>query len=399
MKKSRVLIASGATICALVALLFFGGFSLFQSHPKQTVERLLKIADVQINGSRPWDIQVHDESFYPIVLGNGSLGLGQTYMQGLWDCDALDECICRIVRANLQTQVTSWPVLWGLVKAKLFNLQNKQRSLDVIEQHYQLGNDLYQRMLDPTMTYSCGYWKNAQTLHEAQEAKYDLICRKLYLKPGMRVLDIGCGWGGFAHFAAKNYGAQVVGVTLSENQAEYARQICQGLPVEIRVQDYRDVDEPFDRIIEIGMFEHVGVKNYREFMEVVHRNLTDDGLFMLHTIGSNTSTMTTDPWIDTYIFPNGHLPSIAQIGESIETLFVMEDWHNFGPDYDRTLCNWYANFNNQWNVLAPNYNPTFYRMWRYYLLSCAGSFRARHLQLWQVVLSKNGIPGGYVPVR
>ena len=387
--------AIGITMAAFFGFYSFGGMS----GPQQTVEELFNHADVQINGKRPWDLQVHDEAFYSRVLRDSSLGFGETYMEGLWDAQQLDECIFRVVQAKLAEKTYSWPALLTIAKAKLFNLQSKSKSLEVIEKHYQLGNDLYRNMLDPSLTYSCGYWKEANTLEEAQNAKYDLICKKLHLRPGMQLLDIGCGWGGFAKFAATHYGVHVIGITLSENQAEYARSICAGLPVEIRIQDYREVTEQFDRVIEIGMFEHVGAKNHREFMEIVHRCLKKDGLFLLHTIGSNVTTLTTDPWIDTYIFPNGQLPSIAQIGTAIENLFVMEDWHNFGADYDKTLMAWYENFEKNWAHLSTKYDATFYRMWRYYLHSCAASFRAREIQLWQVVLSKHGVKGTYLSVR
>ena len=370
------------------------------SNPKQVITEIFALADIQINGKRPWDITVHNEEFYPKVLAQGSLGLGESYMDGWWDADSLDECMCHILSADLEKKIKpNWNIIWARIKAKFTNFQDKTGSMRVIDTHYQLGNDLYKIMLDKLMAYSCGYWKTADTLDKAQEAKFDLICKKLDFKPGMRVLDIGCGWGGFEKYAATHYGVEVLGLTLSKNQAELAREVCKGLPVEIRVQDYRDVNGTFDRVIEIGMFEHVGEKNYDTFMKTVHNLLKPGGLFMLHTIGNNISTPITDPWIDKYIFPHSHLPSIAQIGDSIENLFVMEDWHNFGPDYDKTLMAWFQNFNAAWHTLQPTYGDRFYRMWKYYLLSCAGSFRARHIQLWQVVLSKGGIPGGCCSVR
>lgn len=372
----------------------------YTSEAYQVVKEVLAFADVQIDGSRPWDMIVHNQALYNRVLKDQSLGLGESYVQGWWDCPALDEMMFRILRAGLEKNFKpTWAMRWAVFKAKVFNYQSKSNSMAVIDQHYQLGNDLFVNMLDELMTYSCGYWKNATTLNEAQRAKYDLIARKLGLKPGMRVLDIGCGWGGFAKYVAQNYGVSVVAITLSENQAEYAREFCKGLNVEVRVQDYRDVNELFDRIIEIGMFEHVGNKNYRTFMEMVHRSLKDDGMLMLHTIGNNMSLVTCDAWIDKYIFPNGHLPSIAQIGTAIEGLFVMEDWHNFSADYDKTLMAWYQNFESSWDKLKASYSPAFYRMWKYYLLSCAGAFRARDIQLWQVVLAKQGVLGGYETVR
>jgi cyclopropane-fatty-acyl-phospholipid synthase len=370
------------------------------SNPKELVREVLALADIQIDGSRPWDIHVYNDEWYSRVLSQGSLGLGESYMDGWWESEALDECLCRILRAHLDQQARyTWQMAFAYLKALLLNLQNKSGAMKVIDTHYQLGNDLYQNMLDATMTYSCGYWNNAHTLLEAQEAKYDLICRKLGLKPGMSVLDIGCGWGGFAKYAAEHYGVRVTGITLSKNQAEYAQAICKDVPVTIRIQDYRDVTETFDRILEIGMFEHVGEKNYRTFMETVYKCLKPDGLFMLHTIGRNESTCVADPWISTYIFPNSHLPSISQIGSSIEGLFIMEDWHNFGPDYDVTLRAWFSNFNANWPKIKDQYGDRFYRMWKYYLLSCAGAFRARSIQLWQVVLSKEGVPEGLTTVR
>jgi cyclopropane-fatty-acyl-phospholipid synthase len=374
--------------------------TISSSDPKDIIQEAFVLADVRVNGTRPWDIKVYNEGFYPRVLSEGSLGLGESYMDGWWDCESLDEFFYHVISANLDQKIQmNWQMVWAYVKAFMLNLQDKKGSMKVIDEHYQLGNELYLNMLDPSMGYSCGYWKDARNLHDAQLAKYDLICRKLGLKPGMKVLDIGCGFGGFAKHAAERYGVHVTGITLSPNQALYAREICAGLPVDIRVQDYRDITEPFDRVVEIGMFEHVGEKNYRTFMEIAHRCLKTNGLFMLHTIGSNESTCVGDPWISKYIFPNSHLPSIRQIGSSIEGLFVMEDWHNFGADYDTTLRAWFANFNAGWPAIKEQYGERFYRMWKYYLLSCAGAFRARSIQLWEVVLSKGGVPGGYETVR
>jgi len=367
---------------------------------KQAVTEIMALADIQINGSHPWDITVHNDAFYNRVLKEQSLGLGEAYMEGWWDSEALDEFIFHVLRADFNKNLKpTWGMKWAILKAKLFNSQNRSGSMHVIDQHYQLGNDLFENMLDELMTYSCGYWARAKTLDEAQRAKYDLIARKLGFKEGMRVLDIGCGWGGFAKYVAENYGVSVLAITLSENQAAYAREVCRGLPVEVRVQDYRDVQGEFDRIIEIGMFEHVGKKNYRTFMEIVYRCLAKDGMLMLHTIGSSTSSITGDSWLNKYIFPEGQLPSIAQIGASIEGLFVMEDWHNFSTDYDKTCMAWFQNFHKNWDKVKESYPPSFYRMWKYYLLSCAGAFRARHMQLWQVVLSKEGVLGGYKTVR
>lgn len=367
---------------------------------KQQIQQLLDIADIQINGTRPWDIQVHNDELYQRVLAGGSLALGEAYMDGWWDSEALDQCIDRILRAEIDKKVRpTFSLAWQVGKAKLLNQQTKTRSKVVGEQHYDVGNDLYRRMLDTRMNYSCGYWKDATTLEEAQEAKLDLLCRKLRLEPGMTLLDIGCGWGGMAKFATEKYGVSVVGVTISKEQAALAAELCRGLPVEIRLQDYRDIPEQFDRIVSIGMFEHVGQKNYREYMEVVDRCLKPAGLFALHTIGGNRSVVTTDPWIEKYIFPNSMLPSVKQIATAAEGLFALEDWHNFGTYYDRTLMAWHERFVSHWGEIKDQYNDRFYRMWTYYLLVCAGSFRAEKNRLWQIVFSKVGSQVNYEGVR
>lgn len=367
---------------------------------KQAVEELLKQADIQLNGSRPWDLNVKDEGFYRRAIQDGSIGIGESYMAGQWDAEAIDELALKIIEAKLPSKVKQNAKLAGqLAFAKIFSTATPKKAFEIGQQHYDIGNDLYQAMLDKRMVYTCAYWKDAKTLDEAQEAKLDLICRKVGLKPGMRILDIGGGWGSFAKYAAEKYGVSVVNVTVSKEQVALADELCKGLPVENRLQDYRDVNESFDAIVSIGMFEHVGVRHYRTYMEVVEKNLKEDGLFLLHTIGRNTSTGVGDPWITKYIFPNSMLPSVKQIAEAAEGLFILEDWHNFGPDYDKTLMAWFKNFDAHWPELKEKYGETFYRMWKLYLLSSAAAFRTRNIQLWQVVLSKRGVPGGYTSIR
>ena len=366
-----------------------------QSDFKKTARQLLESAGIQINGQHPWDIRIHNENFYERVLAKGSLGLGESYMDGWWDCEKLDEFFYRILYKKLDSAVIPLIDSLKILKARLINMGRRSRAFEIGRRHYDLGNNLYRLMLDRLMIYSCGYWKNADSLDQAQEHKLDLICRKLDLKPGMRLLDIGCGWGGAARYAAEKYGVSVCGITVSEQQATFARDLCRGLPVEIRLQDYRSLEGTYDRILSVGMIEHVGVKNYAVFFKVAREHLTEDGLFLLHTIGSNESGVNGDAWIERYIFPNSMIPSGKQLFEASEDHFVMEDWHNFGADYDRTLMCWYNNFKSGWKELKENYDRRFYRMWEYYLLSCAGCFRARQIQLWQIVFSPEGIPGGY----
>lgn len=356
------------------------------------VRKTLGQAGIQIGGQQPQDIQVHDPRFYQRALRQGSLGLGESYMDGWWDAAAVDAFITRVLDADIRHGFTRgmgqrlhrlWAYLW--------NLQSRMRARRAIAAHYDIGNDLFSRMLDPLMNYSCAYWAQARDLAQAQRDKLELICRKLELTRGMRVLDIGCGWGGFARYAAEHHGCEVTGLTLSRAQAEHARQVCRNLPVQIELCDYRDHGgQPFDRIVSIGMFEHVGARNYRNFMRIARRLLKPDGLMLLHTIGSLTTSRGNDPWLNKYIFPDGELPSVTQLGRAIEGLLILEDWHNFGPDYDRTLMAWKANFESAWPELRAAYGDRFYRMWRYYLMLCAGAFRARHMQLWQLVLAPPG---------
>lgn len=370
------------------------------SKAKMFLQNLVSPLGISINGPNPWDVQVYDENFYQRVLQEGALGLGEAYMDKWWDCTRIDILFDKILRAKLDNQIQI-PLHFKihLLLAHIINFQSKHRAKEVADKHYDLGNQLFAAMLDSRMNYSCGYFKEAKTLEEAQIAKLDLICKKLQIKPGMRVLDVGCGWGGFAYHAAKYYGAHVTGVTISKNQADYAKTYCEGLPVSIFLKDYRDINEKFDRIVSIGMFEHVGPLNYAVYMRTLHNALMDDGIFLLHTIGINETALSANEWTLKYIFPNGSLPSIAQIAETVEKLFVMEDWHNFGAYYDHTLMAWHQNFKEKWDELKSTYDERFYRMWTYYLLSCAGAFRARTIQLWQIVFSKTGLLGGYVAPR
>ena len=366
---------------------------------RDRLEHLLAQADVRIDGSRPWDIQVFNDGLYEKVFSHGTLGAGECYMAGWWDCEKLDQFFHRLLSSRIDEQLKNWKDCCRSFQAKLLNLQSRGRAYQVGKHHYDIGNDLYERMLDKRMIYSCAYWNGASDLDAAQEAKLDLVCRKLKLEPGMKLLDIGCGWGGAAQYAAERYGVEVLGITVSKEQVRLAQERCKGLPVEIRLLDYRMLEGVFDRIVSIGMFEHVGYKNYRTFMRVARRLLKEDGLLLLHTIGSNRSNTTMECWFNRYIFPNSMLPSVQQLTQSFEGLFVLEDWHNFGTDYDPTLMSWFNNFNEHWQVLKDTYGEQFYLMWKYYLLSCAGSFRARCNQLWQIVLSPRGVAGGYLCPR
>ena len=363
---------------------------------REIIAELLANAGVSIGGGEPFDIQVHDDRVYDRILSQGSLGLGESYMDGWWDVERLDEFFARVLRAKLESRRElrgKW--LWPWLRARILNMQNKARSKRVAQYHYDLGNAFYQDMLDARMIYTCAYWENAQSLEHAQEDKCELVCRKLHLKSTDRVLDLGCGWGGFATYAAERYGCHVTAYNIAAEQIRYAREHARDLPVEFIEADYRESRGHYDKIVSIGMFEHIGPKNYANAIRHASTLLADDGLFLLHMIGRDGTSTHVDQWIDKYIFPGGVVPSMSQLSGAIEGQLVVEHFHAFGPDYDRTLMAWYSKFTQNWHRHSAHLGPRFYRMWTYYLLSCAGAFRARRLHLWQWVLSKNGVPGGY----
>jgi cyclopropane-fatty-acyl-phospholipid synthase len=369
---------------------------------RSVVETLFSEAGVIIDGDRPGDIAVHDDRFYQRLLRDGSLGMGESYMDGWWDCPQVDELIARLLRAGLGEKIQPRKFLYLFLLAHLMNPQRRSKAYEVGEHHYDLGNDLFEQMLDKRMTYTCAYWSGTPApsgLDEAQEAKLDLICRKLGLKPGQHVLDIGCGWGSFMIYAAEKYGAIATGVTVSKEQVALGRARAGSLPVTFELKDYREITGRYDHVISLGMFEHVGPRNHRTFMDITNKVLKDDGLFLLQIAARNDSRTLPDPWSNKYIFPNTFLPSLGEIAASTNGLFIMEELHNFGADYDKTLLAWHRNFEKAWPVLKNQYSERFYRMWRYYLLAAAGLSRSRAGQLWQMVFSKRGVVGGYRTVR
>jgi cyclopropane-fatty-acyl-phospholipid synthase len=380
----------------------YGELERGYTEPPRVLSDLAGSAGVKFNGNSHWDIQVHDDEVYRRILTRGSLGFGESYMDGLWDCLAMDEMFCRLLNAEIEEKLVGWArlrLLGEVLRHRLFNLQTSQRAFQVGEQHYDIGNDVFEAMLDSTMSYSCGYWHNAEDLEQAQQNKLDMICRKLELTPGEKLLEIGCGWGSLARHAAENYNVEVMGVTVSKEQQQLAQERCRNLPVTIELMDYRDLKGQFDKVVSVGMFEHVGTKNYPQYFDMALRLMKDDGLFLLHTIGIYKTSRMVDPWIDKYVFPNGKLPSAEEIATALNDRLLIEDWHNFGQDYDRTLMAWWRNFDNAWPKLEHRYGKRFYRMWKYYLMSCAGVFRSRQGQLWQLVLSKRTRTQMYRSVR
>ena len=358
--------------------------------------KVLAAVDVEIDGDRPWDLQAHNRDLFARVLAQGSLGLGEAYMDGWWDCPRLDEFFARAVGGKLGGQLRLTPnVAWLVVTSKLLNRQTRARAGMVADVHYDLDVDIFEATFDRRLTGSCGYWRDAADLDAAQEAKLDLVCRKIGLKAGQRVLDIGCGWGAFMGYAAERYGARCVGVTVSRQQVDYARRRYAGLEVDFQLKDYRDFEGEADHVASMGMFEHVGPKNYRTYFQNARRVIRKDGLFLLHTILANEESSAIEPWLNKYIFPNGVLPTISQVAGAVEGLFVVEDVEVFGADYDRTLMAWYDRFQANRPAIEARYGARFCRMWDYYLRCCAGGFRSRRINLGQFVLSPRGVQGGW----
>ena len=350
---------------------------------------LFRKADIRVNGSRPWDIQVHNKKFFSRLLKDGSIALGESYVDGWWDCKQIDQFVYRLLKNNILSKLhMSFINKAYNLRVKLLNLQSKKKAKKNVSFHYNLGNDLFEATLGKYMSYSCAYWKNAKNLDQAQKNKMDLICKKLKLKKGMNVLDIGYGWGGFAKFAADKYRVKVVGLTLSQDQYLYALTYCRDSNVEIRVEDYRDHKGQYDRVVCIEMMEHVGPKNHRDFMECVHNNLKKDGLFLLQSISTSVSAKRNDPWIDKYIFPGTVPLSAKQITTASEGLFYIADWHDFTEDYHKTMLEWHKNFKKNWKDINQNYDEQFYRLWEFYLLCCPATALAKTYHLWQVVFAR-----------
>jgi len=368
---------------------------------ERTLRELFEFADITIGGSQPWDMQVHRDRMYTRVIAHGSVGLGESYMDGDWDCPALDQMFDRIITNRLADRLGfTLPLFLLSLSSRLQNRQTIRRAKTAADVHYDLPVDIFEATFDSRLTGSCAYWKTATTLDAAQEAKLDLVCRKIGLRGDDTVLDIGCGWGAFMGFAAEKYRAHCVGVTVSPVQVKYASERYPDPRVRPLLMDYRNYSgPPVSHVVSMGMFEHVGAKNYRTYFECARRNMRDDGLFLLHTIWENKRDPSIDPWQDKYIFPNGDLPSVGEITTAVEGLFVVEDVQNFGVYYDKTLMAWNEKFQSNRAEMARRHGERFCRMWEYYLLQSAAAFRARHISVGQFVLSPKGVRGGYEAVR
>ena len=367
------------------------------SYIKQKAVTLFAKADIKINGNRDWDIQVHDERFYSRLLFHGSIALGEAYVDGWWDCKDVEQFIYRVLHYRLVNSKTYELQHFGasflkntrFIWKKLINPQSIRRAAKDVRYHYNLGNDLFAATLDETMTYTCGYFKDTNDLKQAQIDKMKLVCQKLNLQKGMRVLDIGCGWGSLAKYMADNYEVTVVGLTLSEEQKTFADNQCTNSDVTIELCDYRNHNGKYDRIVSIEMIEHVGAKNLKSFMQKADKNLNEDGLMLLQFDGKSESINWNYSWIEKYVFPGTVTPSMQQIAKSSENLFFLVDWHDFTKDYHLTMNCWHENFLKNWDNIKDNYDERFFRLWKFYLTCAPATALVNTQHLWQIVLQKN----------
>lgn len=381
-----------------------GTTKMIRSKIQQVVTEQLSRSGIRVGTDHPWDIQVHDPRFYQRLAMQGSLGAGESYVEGWWDCQRIDLLAERVLQSGLANQWgRNLRAGMGSILRRLINPQRGKRSEKVALLHYNIDPAFFEMLLGPTMNYSCAYWRSSRSLDDAQRQKMHLIGKKLDLGPQDRALDIGCGWGGLAHYLSSVFGCSVVGITNSTSQARYANErfgshLCTFIHCDYKAFDPR-AHGGFTKVVSVGMFEHVGIRNYQAFFGLCRRAIPSDGLILLHTFG-RTIERDFDPWTDRYIFPNSYLPTIQDIGRATGGSLVMEDWHNFGADYDRTLMAWLSRFEAWASSGACDMSIQQVRMWRYYLATYAACFRVRNrIQLWQLVLSRRGVAGGYRSIR
>ncbi|TMW56093.1 hypothetical protein Poli38472_008741 [Pythium oligandrum] len=377
-------------------------FPILQYRAANLMKKALAEANIVIGR----DIIVHDEEIFLDWVNRGMLAIGESYMAKKWEAvTPLDEVLRRLLAQPTEKRrklLKSWNAKLVGLSAHIFNYQSPSRAGIVGSYHYDLGNDFFKLWLDPHMQYSCAYFKDIEDtdLDGAQRLKMHMIAQKLKLEPGMRVLEIGCGWGGLACYLAKNYNVHVTGITISNEQLKEARKWAEREGVShltsFEYQDYRGMHGQFDRVLSIAMLEAVGYKNMDMYYSVIERCLKPGGVAVVHSVTSNTSRkIPIQLWILKYIFPNGFLPSLQQMMKFTERKLIVEDVHNLGPDYDKTCFVWNQRFQEQWklgkieNPMKTQSNPeVFKRMWEFYLLYCCAGFRQRTLQLTQTVYSK-----------
>ena len=331
------------------------------------VERVFAASDIAIDGSKPWDIRVTDNRFFRAVVTQGSLGLGEAYMNGWWKCEDLEELAYRLMRSGIY-KISLWMPIYLVanIHDAAINQQSKEKSLRVAERHYAMGNDIFLSFLGKYKNYSCGYFSDTDNLDQAQLQKLEKICRLLDLKPGDRVLDVGGGWGEFARYAATKYGCYVTSVNITDEQIKFAVEYCKGTSVDIRKCDYRDITGRYDKIAVIAMLTHVGPKNYRKFMEVADRCLEPGGMMLIESVGGHKSRKNCEAWINRYIFPGGVVPSLKQFDTAMAGRFSRKETDEFGGFYVHTLRAWNRNLMQAWPDHLRKYDERVRLMFEYF---------------------------------
>ena len=340
-------------------------------------------------------IRLNTASAFSVMARNPQLKLGEAYMDQLWDVgDGTLHDVLTLLRINLEAAVAAGG-RWQPLKALLSSFNGITASRRNVSHHYDLDEPLFRACLDEAMHYSCAYFRDrGMTLEEAQHAKSEHIAAKLALRPGHRVLDIGCGWGSLAMHLAENHDVRVTGLTLSTEQLRVARETARsrGLDgrVEFLLQDYREHAQVYDRIVSVGMFEHVGKPNMQRFFDSVHENLADDGVALLHTIGSKERPEPINPWIRRYIFPGGYIPSLSDIAPAVERAdLVTTDIEILRRHYALTLNEWNRRFQRARSRFVDTKGEGFCRMWEFYLVICQTAFEIGDLVVFQWQLAKD----------
>jgi len=344
-------------------------------------------------------IALQDPSLPRRIVLSPEMGVSEGYVDGHLTIVGDDlEGFLRLAIGNVAAQGPAWYhrplIILRYLGRRVAQFNPAGRSRKNVAHHYDLSGALYDLFLDEDRQYSCAYFKrDDMTLEEAQEAKKAHIAGKLLLKPGMRILDIGCGWGGMGLTLARDYGAQVVGVTLSEEQHRIANQRARDEGLEdyakFELIDYRDVEGTFDRIVSVGMFEHVGAPQYRTYFNKINDLLTEDGIALIHTIGRAKPPGATNPWISKYIFPGGYVPSMSEMTAAVEQSgLITTDLEVWRLHYAETLRHWYDRFMVRIDEARRLYDDQFCRMWRFYLMACEMTFRLDKQVVFQVQLSR-----------
>lgn len=341
------------------------------------------------------DIIVNNNNFYTKLLKHGEIGLGESYVDKDWDSNNLEETLYNLIINQKKIENAIIKNSPNLIIKKLLDIPSDIFSTDNtkndIKFHYDIGNKLYENMLGKSMLYSCAYfYKQGLSLDEAQYAKLDLIAKKLNLKEGMRVLDIGCGFGTAAIYLSKKFNVNILGISLSKEQINYFNSIYTGTQVQVIYKDYRELtrehNNSYDCIYSIGMFEHIGINNHIDYYNKCFKLLKTNGTMLIHTIVSNKRLYSHNSWITKYIFPGAELPHISDFTKKYTDNWLLQDLQCIGKSYSKTLLAWKKNIND--SSVFNNYDDKFKRTWNYYLLLCSAAFRAREITVFQLVYFK-----------